>query len=110
MWGWLASGASPVPAWLAPHRAPSHPLFLGEVELEAVLLGGRHVQRLPLLRVEVERVGDEVDPLGRRLLVAGDELIDVGRRAPGLGGKIGLCHAGLGKRHAHRGPEWTGVS
>ena len=85
-------------------------LFLGQVELEAMLLGGGDVQRLALLGIQLQRVGDQIDPFRRGLLVAGDELIDVSRRAPGLGGKIGLGHAGLGERHAHRGPEWTGVS
>ena len=89
---------------------PCRQLFFRQVELEAMLLGGGDVQFLALLGRELERVGDELDPLRRGLLEPGDELIDVGGRAPGLGRELGLGHASLGQRDADRGPEWTGVS
>jgi hypothetical protein len=42
--------------------------FLGQVELEAVLLGGRDMEPLSLSRGQIERVGDEVDPSGDGVL------------------------------------------
>ena len=81
-----------------------------QIEFKAVLARGRHMQIAPLLRRKFQRVGDELDPFGRWLLMSGDELVDIGRRAAGLGGKLGLRHTGLGERDAHRGSEWTCVS
>jgi hypothetical protein len=89
-----------------PRSAKGKALVLRQLELEAVLLCGGDVELLALFRREFERVGDEVDLFRRWLLVAA-ELIDIGRRAAGLGSKLGLRHARLGERDAHRGkPLW----